>query len=111
MIPLPGGLLLWTGLVLTAIQDWKPVNSYVVWVMHFAPHWQLGFAFLLGVGSVLVGLVLMAISIPIFRPYFSGQTLNRDTPVHLTEGEPLRPDTPPADSAANPARPPEGARD
>ncbi len=107
LIPLLGGLLLWTGMVLTTIQDWKPVNSYVVWVMHFAPHWQIGFSFLLGVGSLLVGFILMAISIPAFRPYFSGQTLNRNTPVYLTEGEPLRPDTPLADSTANPARPPE----
>ena len=55
LIPLLGGVMLWVGMILTTIQDWKPVNSYVVWNMHFAPHWQVGFAFLLGVGSFIVG--------------------------------------------------------
>jgi len=111
LIPLLGGLLLWTGLVLTAIQDWKPVNSYVVWSMHFAPHWQVGFAFLLGVGSLLVGLVLMAISTPVFRPFFSGQTLNRATPVYVPEGEPLQPGPLLPDSRENLVLPPESTRD
>ncbi|MFL6160981.1 MAG: APC family permease [Jatrophihabitantaceae bacterium] len=98
LIPLLGGVLLWTGLVLTAIQDWKPINSYVVWTMHFPPHWQIGYAFLLGVGSLLVGLVLMAISIPVFRDFFSGRALNRNTPVYVLaeeslEGAPLLPDS------------------
>jgi amino acid transporter len=109
LIPLLGGLLLWTGLVLTAIQDWKPLNSYVVWSMHFPPHWQVGFAFLLGIGSLLVGLVLMAISMPVFRPFFSGQTLNRSTPVYVLESEPLQPLLP--DSRENLVGPPETARD
>lgn len=89
LIPFLGGLLLWVGMVLTTIQDWKPVNSYVVWNMHFAPHWQIGFAFLLGVGSVIVGLILMGISIPIYKAFFTGQSLNRDTPVYVVEGAPL----------------------
>ncbi len=89
LIPFLGGLMLWVGMVLTAIQDWKPVNSTVVWDMHFSPHWQIGFAFLLGVGSVIVGFVLMLISVPVFRGFFSGRTLNRDTPIYVVEGEPL----------------------
>src|SRR6185437_1467973 len=91
LIPFLGGLMLWVGLVLTAIQDWKPVNSYVIWNMHFAPHWQIGFAFLCGVGSLVVGLILMAISVPIFRDFFAGRSLNRNTPVYVAEGEPLAP--------------------
>ena len=89
LIPFLGGLMLWVGMVLTTIQDWKPVNSYVVWVMHFAPHWQIGFAFLLGIGSLVVGVILMIISIPIYRDFFSGRSLNRATPVYVVEGEPL----------------------
>jgi len=89
IIPLLGGILLWGGMVLTTIQDWKPVNSYVVWNMHFAPHWSIGFAFLLGVGSVIVGIILMGVSMRFFRPFFRGQTLNRDTPVYVVEGESL----------------------
>jgi hypothetical protein len=111
LIPLLGGLLLWTGLVLTAVQDWKPINSYVVWVMHFPPHWQIGFAFLLGVGSLLLGLVLMAISIPRFREFFSGHTLNRNTPVYVLEGEPLRSGSLLPDSREDLVLPPDGVPD
>jgi amino acid transporter len=89
LIPFLGGLMLWVGMVLTTIQDWKPVNSYVVWNMHFAPHWQIGFAFLLGVGSVVVGFILMFICMPVYRSFFSGQSLNRSTPVYVSEDGPL----------------------
>jgi amino acid transporter len=89
LIPLLGGLMLWTGMVLTTIQDWKPANSSVVWAMHFAPHWQIGFAFLLGVGSLIVGLILMLVCSRLYRPFFTGVTLNRNTPVYVVDGEPL----------------------
>jgi len=88
-IPLLGGVLLWTFMGYTIYQDWGPDSSYVIWNMHFAPHWHIGFAFLLGIGSLLIGFVLMLISIPKFRPFFSGQTLNRDTPIFLAEGAPI----------------------
>jgi amino acid transporter len=87
VIPFLGGLMLFGALALTVYQDWKPENSYVVWHMQFAPHWQIGFSFILGVGAVLVGLVLMFISMPFFKPFFAGITLNRDTPIFLAEGE------------------------
>ena len=89
LIPFLGGLMLWVGMVLTTIQDWKPVNSYVVWHMQFAPHWQVGFAFLLGIGSLLIGLILMLVCMPIYRAFFSGQSLNRNTPVYVSEDGPL----------------------
>ena len=118
LIPLLGGVLLWVGLVLTAVQDWKPINSYVVWTMHFAPHWEIGFAFLMGIGSLVVGVVLMAISVPFFRPFFSGRTLNRNTPVYVAEDGPLLPGAPATaapllpDSQENLVLPPpESARD
>jgi amino acid transporter len=108
LIPFLGGLMLWVGLILTAIQDWKPINSYVVWSMHFPPHWQIGFAFLLGIGSLVVGLVLMAISMPIFRDFFAGRSLNRNTPVYVAEGEPLTAGLLP-DSTERMVLPPESA--
>jgi len=108
LIPFLGGLMLWVGLILTAIQDWKPINSYVVWSMHFPPHWQIGFAFLLGIGSLVVGLVLMAISMPIFREFFAGRSLNRNTPVYVAEGEPLTAGLLP-DSTERMVLPPESA--
>ncbi len=89
VIPLLGGLMLWTGMVLTAIQDWKPVNSYVVWSMQFAPHWHIGYAFLLGIGSIVLGLILMVICSRIYRAFFRGETLNRNTPIFVRDDEPL----------------------
>jgi amino acid transporter len=89
VIPTLGGLMLFGGMILTVIQDWKPDNSYVVWHMQFAPHWQIGFAFLLGVGAIVVGLILMLVCMAVYKPFFRGETLNRDTPIFLVEGEPL----------------------
>jgi len=89
VIPFLGGLMLFGGLALTVYQDWKPVNSYVVWHMQFAPHWQIGFAFILGVGSIIVGFILMAIAMTVYKPFFRGQTLNRDTPIFLADDEPI----------------------
>jgi len=89
LIPFLGGVLLWGGMVLTIIQDWKPDNSYVVWNMHFAPHWHVGFAFVLGVGSFVIGLILMLVCTVAYRPFFRGETLNRDTPIYLAEDEPI----------------------
>ena len=87
LIPLLGGVMLFGGLIITAKEDWKPVNSYVTWTTPW--HWTIGWAFLLGVGSVIVGFVLMLISTRFFRPFFTGQTLNRDTPIFLADDEPL----------------------
>jgi hypothetical protein len=76
--------------------------------MHFAPHWQIGFAFLLGVGSLIVGLILMLLSMPVFRAFFSGRSLNRDTPVYVVDGEPLTAGLTLPDSTEHMVRPPEG---
>ena len=87
LIPTLGGLMLFSGLILTAFQDWKPDNSYVVWTTPW--NWQIGWAFLLGVGSIVVGVVLMYWASKVYKPFFRGETLNRDTPIFLAEGEPI----------------------
>jgi amino acid transporter len=87
VFPTLGGLMLFAGLVLTVVQDWKPVNSYVVYVLPVSPHWHIGWAFLLGVGSVVVGVILMVLCMGAYKPFFRGETLNRDTPIFLAEGE------------------------
>ncbi len=89
VFPTLGGLMLFGGLILTVIQDWKPVNSYVVFVLPFSPHWHIGWAFLIGVGSILVGVVLMLISMGPYRDFFAGRTLNRSTPIFLAEDAPI----------------------
>jgi amino acid transporter len=89
LIPLLGGLMLFAGLILTVVQDWKAVNSYVVWTMPFSPHWEIGWAFLLGVGVVLVGVILMYVTQHHMPAFFRGDTLNRETPVLVLDDEPL----------------------
>ncbi len=91
IIPALGGLMLFVGLILTAVQDWKPVNSYVVWHMPFSPHWQIGFAFILGIGAMVVGVVLMLVSMRVYRAFFRGETLNMSTPTYLPDDAALTP--------------------
>ena len=51
------------------------------WTMPFSPHWKIGGIFLTGIGTLLLGVVLMFVYWA-FRPaYFRGETLNKDTPI------------------------------
>lgn len=79
LIPLLGGLMLFAALVLTVIQDWKPDNSYVPLTIP-GLGWQTGWAFALGVGGMLLGVVLMMVAKLRYRPFFGGRTLSRATP-------------------------------
>jgi amino acid transporter len=76
IVPLIGGVLLFAFLVYDIWLDWNPVESYTSWSMQFSPHWDIGGVFIIGVLSFIVGLVLMAISIPIFRPFFRGEVMS-----------------------------------
>ena len=40
-------------------------------------------------GSIVVGDVLMHWASNVYKPFFRGETLNRDTPIFLAEGEPI----------------------
>ncbi|HEV7203365.1 MAG TPA: APC family permease [Jatrophihabitans sp.] len=90
LIPFLGGVMLFGGLILTIVQDWKPVNSNVIWRFPFPPHWTIGWAFILGIGSTLLGVILMYATKHRYRDFFEGRTLNRDTPVLVVEDEALR---------------------
>jgi amino acid transporter len=89
LIPFLGGAMLWTFMGYTIYEDWAPDSGNVAWNMHFAPHWDIGFPFILGVGTFLIGVVLMLICSVLYRPFFTGVTLNRDTPVFLAEDAPI----------------------
>lgn len=41
--------------------NWSPESSYTTWTLPFGPHWEIGGAFIIGVLTMLLGLVLMAI--------------------------------------------------
>ncbi len=50
---------------------------------------DIGGAFVLGVGGLLLGVVLMTLwyVTEASRPFFNGETLNRDTPVLVHEDD------------------------
>jgi amino acid transporter len=88
LIPFLGGVMLFGGMILTLVQDYKPVNSYVVFTIPGTSS-QIGWAFLLGIGSIVVGFVLMLICALVYKPFFRGETLNRDTPIFLADDAPI----------------------
>jgi amino acid transporter len=84
ILPALGGVIMFAAMGWAVRDDWlAPSNtstSYTVWSMPFAPHWHIGGVFLIGVGTFIVGILLMiglSIAIP---PFFRGRTLNADTP-------------------------------
>ncbi len=83
LLPLLGGLMLTGALGWSLKDDWLAPSdvstSYTGWHMPFAPHWHIGGVFLIGLGTFLVGLVLMAIWRVMAPAFFRGETLNRAT--------------------------------
>lgn len=76
IFPLLGGLLLAYALVQSAIDMWDVDYGYTVL-------FGVGGAFVIGVGSIVLGFVLMGLWAlrPGSKPYFRGESLNRDTPI------------------------------
>lgn len=91
IIPLLGGLILFGALIWSFHDDWIAPSdvstSFTVWQMPFAPHWHIGGVFLLGVGTFLVGIILMFVWQAMAPAFFRGETLNKDTPT-LVPDEP-----------------------
>jgi amino acid transporter len=76
ILPALGGLMLFGALIVSAYYDWKPDTGYTSWSMPFSPHWQIGGIFIIAVATALVGVILMLISVPIFKPFFRGQVMS-----------------------------------
>jgi len=76
ILPSLGAVMLFGALAVAAYYDWKPVTGYTSWSMPFSPHWAIGGIFLIGTLTALVGVVLLLISIPIFRPFFRGEVMS-----------------------------------
>jgi amino acid transporter len=94
IFPVLGGLILFFALIWSLHDDWLSSSadgaaSYTVWQMPFAPHWHIGGVFLLGIGTFLVGVVLMFIWQAVSPSFFRGETLNRDTATLVPEDAPL----------------------
>jgi amino acid transporter len=81
VLPGLGGVILLVFFVKACQLYIKPDYGLTSWTMPFAPHWQLGGVFLTGIGSLVLGLVLMLAG-NLAHPhseYFTGQTLPKST--------------------------------
>ena len=87
VFPLVGALSLTAAFVFSAIDMFDPDYGYTV-------IWGVGGVFVVGIGSLALGVVLMALwfLFPRSKPFFRGETLNRETPILVPESEhaPLR---------------------
>ncbi len=87
LMPFVGGVALLFALVWSAKDDWNFASgqSYTSWTMPFSPHWRIGGVFLLGFGTLLLGVVLMIIW-RLMRPaFFRGEILNRTRPTMVPD--------------------------
>ncbi|MGO9560267.1 MAG: APC family permease [Acidimicrobiales bacterium] len=82
VLPFIGGLILYFILGWSFWYYWQPVNSYTHWGIAGR---QIGGTFILDVGTLLIGVILM-FTMQAFRPaFFRGETLSRDSATLVTE--------------------------
>jgi amino acid transporter len=90
LLPFLGGVMLFGALIWSVKDAWLAPSdvstSYTGYHMPFAPHWTIGGVFLIGIGTFVIGIILMYIWRAIAPAFFRGETLSRDT-------ETLVPDT------------------
>lgn len=80
VLPAIGGLILVAAGLWSLRNDWDPANSYTSWTLPFAPHWHIGGVFLIGVGTLLLGWLLM-LGYARVAPEFFDRTARREEPV------------------------------
>jgi amino acid transporter len=85
VLPVVGGLILFGCLVYNLWHYYNPVNSFTSWQLQFPPHWDIGGVFVIDVGALLLGVILMYIFRALRPAFFRGEVLNRDTPTRVPE--------------------------
>ncbi|MFC7447265.1 APC family permease [Rhodococcus daqingensis] len=80
VLPLLGGAMLLFAAGWTAVTSFAADYGETSWTLPFAPHWQIGGVFILGVGSMLLGLPLMWWWRSRNRAFFDGETIERRMP-------------------------------
>ena len=95
LMPLLGGLILLVAFIKTAIDDYNPINSYTV--ISVGP-FDVGGIFVISVGSLILGVILMFVMKWYSPAFFAGEVLSRETDVSAltaepTEGLPVLPDS------------------
>jgi amino acid transporter len=81
VLPGFGGLILLVFFAYGAFEFWHKSYGFTYWTLPFSPHWQVGGVFLTGIGSLVVGVVLMFVYRAVSPAFFRGDTLNKETPV------------------------------
>jgi amino acid transporter len=84
ILPLTGWAMLWFAMFWAFWYYWHPDNCYTFWTIP-GIHWQVGGVFLLDIGTVLIGIVLMYAFRAVRPAFFRGEVLNRDTPTRVPQ--------------------------
>jgi amino acid transporter len=84
-MPMVGGILLTVAFVASAIDMFDPLYGATVDYPEGATYFGVGSVFVIGIGSLLVGVVLMFLWQMKQPAFFRGETLRKDTPVLAPE--------------------------
>ena len=84
VLPFLGWAIMWAIGAYSLVQNWSPGNSYTSWTVP-GVHWHVGGVFLLDIGALVIGIVLMVVYAGLRPPYFRGEVLNVDTPTLVPE--------------------------
>ncbi|HEY2044073.1 MAG TPA: APC family permease, partial [Jatrophihabitans sp.] len=94
IIPTLGGVIMYFALAWSLHDDWAAPSdastSYTGWTLPFAPGWTIGGVFVIGIGTFLLGIILMIAWNVVAPAFFRGEVLNRETPT-LVRDEGLPP--------------------
>jgi amino acid transporter len=84
ILPFVGGVILWFCMGWSFWYYWNNVNSDTRWTLP-GTHRIIGGVFILDVGVLVIGIVLMYAYAALRPAYFRGEVLNRDTPTRVPE--------------------------
>ena len=87
IMPGVGAIILFFFFFYGAKQFWSPSYGSTFWTLPFPPHWQIGGVFLAGIGSLVLGVILMFIYRLVNPRFFKGETLNKDSELLVLESD------------------------
>jgi len=78
ILPTAGGVMLFGALGFSIYYDWNSSFGYTYWTMPFAPHWAIGGIWLIAMGTALIGVILLIVSVnvPSLKPFFRGEVMS-----------------------------------
>ncbi|WP_067548308.1 APC family permease [Nocardia crassostreae] len=80
VLPAAGGFMLLFAAGWTAVTSWWVEEDGSFWQLPFPPHWHIGATFLLGVGTLLLGVPIYLALAKAMPPFFRGEVLARKLP-------------------------------